>query len=73
MIELVGDPAAMQVQAAEWRPASPPSSTPSPEPCRATPKRSIGAFEAIEGNYQDAVTHTSRTTGEANVVFIRAT
>ena len=30
-----------------------------------------GAFEAIEGNYQDAVTHTSRTTGDANVVFIR--
>ena len=32
-----------------------------------------GAFEAIEGNYQDAVTHTSRTTGDANIVFIRAT
>ena len=30
-----------------------------------------GAFEAVEGNYQDAVMRTSRTTGDANVVFIR--
>ena len=30
-----------------------------------------GAFEAVEGNYQDAVTHTSRNTGDANIVFIR--
>ena len=30
-----------------------------------------GAFEAIEGNYQDAVTHTSRSSDDANVVFIR--
>ncbi|MBE2318830.1 CHAP domain-containing protein [Solirubrobacter sp. CPCC 204708] len=30
-----------------------------------------GTFEAIEGNYQDAVTHTSRSVDDANVVFIR--
>jgi hypothetical protein len=30
-----------------------------------------GAFEAIEGNYQDAVTHTARTLNDANIVFIR--
>ena len=30
-----------------------------------------GAFEAVEGNYQDAVTHTSRNMDDANIVFIR--
>ena len=30
-----------------------------------------GRFEAIEGNYQDAVSHTARSLGDANIVFIR--
>jgi hypothetical protein len=30
-----------------------------------------GTFEAVEGNYQDAVAHTSRSIDDANIVFIR--
>jgi len=30
-----------------------------------------GHFEAIEGNYQDAVAHTARALTDANIVFIR--
>jgi hypothetical protein len=34
---------------------------------------SDGAFQAIEGNYQDAVSATSRSLDDANIVFIRVT
>ena len=53
--------------------ASARTSAPTATSACSPPTSSDGAFEAIEGNYQDAVAHTSRSIDEANVVFIRVT